>query len=67
MDVFNGHIHYSRWLPVFINDLKMLKDLHPMVREEYAKGHFTFNKTKKRLSSLPDDQAHEQNIVKWSF
>ena len=32
-----------------------------MVREEYAKGHFTFNKTKKRFSSLPFDQAHEQN------
>ena len=55
------HIHYPRWLPVFINDLKMLKDLHPMVGEEYAKGHFTFNKTKKRFSSLPIDQAHEQN------
>ena len=61
------HIHYSRWLPVFRNDMKMLKDLHPMVHEEYAKGHFTFNKIKTRLSSLPVDQAHEQNIVKCSF
>ena len=39
----------------------MLKDLHLMVHEEYAKGQFTFNKTKKRFWSLPVDQAHEQN------
>ena len=55
------HVRYSRWLLVFINDLNMLTVLHPMVRDEYAKGNFTVNKSRKRFSSIPVDQAHEQN------
>ena len=33
---------FDQW----ILTMKELKDLHPMGREEYAKGHFTFNKTR---------------------
>ena len=55
------HTHYARWLPIFINDLKQLKEKHPRIYEEFKKGHFTSKKTKRKFSSIPEDQAHEQN------
>ena len=60
------HVHYARWLPVFINDLKLLPVKHPSIFKEFLKGKFTFQKTKRAFSCLAEDQAHEQNnkIVK---
>ena len=58
------HTHYARWLPIFINDLKQLKEKHPRIYEEFKKGHFTSKKTKRKFSSMPEDQAHENKTVK---
>lgn len=60
------HVHYARWLPVFINDLKLLPVKHPSIYEEFLEGKFVFQKTNRAFSCLPEDQAHEQNnkIVK---
>ena len=61
------YTHYARWLPIFINDLKQLKkEKHPQIYKEFNKVHFTSKNTKRKCSSLPEDQAHEENnkIVK---
>ena len=55
------HVHYARWLPVFINDLKALKTRHPEVYREFISGKFTINQSGKPFSSIGIDQAHEQN------
>lgn len=56
------HVNYSRWLPVFINDMKSLPE---DVKEELPKN-WVVQKTEKNFSVMPIDQAHEQNnaIVK---
>ena len=55
-------MNYSRWLPVFINDMKSLPE---DVKEELPKN-WVVQKTEKKFSAMPIDQAHEQNnaIVK---
>ena len=46
------HVNYSRWLPVFINDMKSLpKD----VKEELPKN-WVVQKTEKKFSAMPIDQ-----------
>ena len=52
------HVHYARWLSVFINDLKLLPVKHPDVFAEFLNGKFTINRTGKPFSSI---QANEQN------
>ena len=56
------HVNYSRWLPVFINDMKSLPE---DVKDELQKN-WVVQKTEKKFSAMPIDQAHEQNnaIVK---
>ena len=58
--------HYARWLPVHIRDMECLETEIPAVAAEFKKGNFVVNKTNRTFSSLPIDQAHEQNnkIVK---
>lgn len=60
------HTHYSRWLPVHIRDMEVLDEELPSVAAEFRKGHFVVQKTHHTFSSIPIDQAHEQNnkIVK---
>ena len=55
------HVHYSRWLPVFLQDLRELPTRHPRVYEEFCNGRFTVQKTGRKFSSIASDQAHEQN------
>ena len=53
--------NYARWLPIFIQDLKMLSSRHPTVHKEFMEGKFTERKTRKAFSSIAEDQAHVQN------
>ena len=55
------HTHYSRWLPIYISDLKYLQAKHPAVYREFIRGHFTSKKTSRTFSAIAEDQAHEQN------
>ena len=55
------HVHYSRWLPVFVQNLKELPLRHPEVHKQFLKGKFTVQKTNRKFSCISDDQAHEQN------
>ena len=55
------HTNYARWLPIFIQDLKMLPSRHPSIHKEFEEGNFTVRKTRKAFSAIAEDQAHEQN------
>ena len=55
------HTHYARWLPIFMQDLKMLEIKHPDVFCEFQKGRFTYKKTDRPFFCMAEDQAHEQN------
>ena len=54
------HVHYSRWLPVFLKTLKDLEVRHPQVHKEFISGKFVTQKSNKPFSSLSDDHVHEQ-------
>ena len=52
------HVNYSRWMPVHIKDMKSLPDL---IKNEFEKQfHWVLSKTNNAFSSIPFDQAHEQ-------
>ncbi len=51
------HINYSRWIPIHIRDMKSLPDA---IREDFKK-FWVVPKTRNKFSSMPIDQAHEQN------
>ena len=55
------HTHYARWIPVHLRDMIALPMKHPGVAREFRAGNFTVRKTKNVFSSIPIDQAHEQN------
>ena len=55
------HTHYARWIPVHLRDMAALPMKHPGVAREFGAGNFTVRKTKNVFSSIPIDQAHEQN------
>ena len=59
------HVHYSRWLPVFLQDLRELPTRQPRVYEEFCKGMFTVQKAGRKFSSIASDQAHDE-IISWS-
>ena len=55
------HVHYSRWMPIFIQNLKDLKLWHNDIYEQFLNGDFTMVKSLKKFSAIAEDQAHEQN------
>jgi len=55
------HFNYARWIPVHLRDMLALLQQHPLVYNEFMKGHFTVKKTSHAFSKLAFDQAHEQN------
>ena len=55
------HTHYARWIPVFVNDLKILKVSDPELHEEFAKGYFVTSKSKVPFSKIGFDQVLKQN------
>ena len=58
------HVHYSRWTPVHIRDIKSLPATVKKGFDQHS--HWVLSKTSNKLSSIPFDQAHEQEnkIVK---
>lgn len=56
------HTNYSRWIPIYIRDMKSLPDSIKCDLKKY----WVISKTHNKFSSLPIDQVHEQNnkIVK---
>ena len=58
------HIHYSRWVSVFLEDLKLLPTKQPILYEEFKKGHFVVNTRGNKFSKIAMDQAQEHNNKK---
>ena len=56
-----NHTNYARWMPIHIRDMCSLQLSHPRVDEEFRKGQFVLQKSKRRFSSMAIDQGHEQN------
>ena len=54
-------INYARWLPVHIRDMAELPNKLHVYNEFVSGGKFTVQKTTNAFSSIPLDQAHEQN------
>lgn len=52
------HVNYARWMPVHIKDMKSLPQ--PIKDEFEKRGHWVLSKTNNLFSSIPVDQAHEQ-------
>ena len=55
------HVHYARWLSVFIHSLQELPQRHLLIYKSFLDGHFTSKKTAKLFSAMAEDQLHEQN------
>ena len=53
--------HYSRWLPVHIQDILSLEGVAPSVLEEFQKGHFVVSESKNPHSCIAVDMAHENH------
>ena len=54
------HYQYSRWLPVLIHDLKLLKIKDPKLFGNFMKGFFVAKKTSTQYSKIGFDQVLEQ-------
>ena len=52
------HLHYARWLTVFIKDLEQL---NPEVLNAFKKGCFIVKPSKRIFSNIGIDQAYEPN------
>eukprot|EP00794_Sanderia_malayensis_P004251 gene4251-4816_t len=55
------HVHYARWLPVFIEDLQNVSEHQKPIADAFKKGFFTIRKSNNPFSNMGIDQAHEQN------
>ena len=54
------HVHYARWLPVYLRDLENLKHSAPSLYKHFVDGHFTVKKTSHNFSNIATDQTHVQ-------
>ena len=55
------HANYARWIPVRLRDMAKLETEHSDVAAQISADNFTVQKTRKVFSSIPIDQAQEQN------
>ena len=54
------HINYSRWLPVFLHDMKYIPSTKAETFTQSAKGSFAVKKSPRVFSNIGIDQAREQ-------
>ena len=52
------HVNYARWMSVHIHDMKSLPE--PIKEQFENQCHWVLSKTNNTFSSIPIDQAHEQ-------
>ena len=57
------HVHYARWLSVFLQDLQLLK-VEDEELYENLRNHMSVTSTKGKFSKIAYDQIHEQNNKK---
>ena len=54
--------NYSRWIPVYIADMKRLEDTHPIVHNEFRNGNHSVSRTGQPFTQVSTDMALEQSI-----
>ena len=54
--------NYSRWLPIYIEDMRKLKSKHPQVYEEFTAGNFSISRSGHPFSQVAADMALEQSV-----
>ena len=55
------HIHYARWMSVFIEDYLNLPSMYKNIYQCFSKGYFTVKKSQRSFSNIGIDQANGQN------
>ena len=55
------HIHYSRWLSVFLHDFERLEDTKENIFQNFIEGCFVVNKSGNPFSCKAGDQTNKQN------
>ena len=55
-----GHTYYARNLPVHLRDMCTLEEHLPELYDEFFKGHFVVQKSRRPFSKIALDQNHEQ-------
>lgn len=55
------HINYARWIPIHVHDLVSLEECHPTIYAKFTEGNFVVKKSRRSLSAIAIDNAHEQN------
>ena len=68
LPIFNimDRVNYTRWGPVYLNDILELEKTLPEAYDHFIKGRFTVKHTMASFSSVNADQALEQTINKSS-
>lgn len=54
--------NYSRWIPVYLADMKRLEATRPIVRSEFRKGNRSVRRTGQPFTQVSTDMALEQSI-----
>ena len=58
------HTHYARNLPVHLRDMVTLETQHPALYQEFKRGNFVGQRSRRAFSCIPRDQMHEQ-LIDW--
>lgn len=62
--VASGHHNYATALPLFLCEMKDLKNKAPDVYAQFQRGNFVVRRTKGRFNAVPTDMALEQTYNK---
>ena len=54
------HVHYSRWLSVFLHNIEMLEDTNKNVFQNFMEGCFVVTKSGKLFSYIAEGKGHEE-------
>ena len=54
------HVHYSRWLSVFLRNIEMLEDTNKNVFQNFMEGCFVVTKSGKLFSCIAEGKGHEE-------
>jgi len=54
--------NYSKWIPIYLTDMRKLPDTHPKVHEEFMNGNHSVSRSGQSFSQVWTDMALEQSV-----
>ena len=54
--------NYSKWIPIYLIDMRKLPDTHPKVHEEFMNGNHSVSRSGQSFSQVWTDMALEQSV-----